>query len=210
MLNIDLHRQSPQAGGDILPLGKNPQLIPLNASAIRRQLSLSDPHCLSDQRRAALLMLSRITDYYDVVGYTPPIITKARKEVGIALGPWHIKGSGYEREIYPVLVSPLWQQPEKIFLRVRFLCADAALRVAMWEFETELPESKHLLQAARLAALAAIQSNVLTGRRWASSRRLFDTKGFSEHLKNTSEKAEQGQFIAGRISGKFVPQAEEI
>lgn len=205
MQSIDHYRQTPPPGGDIPGLGRNPRLAALNAASVRSQLSMADAECLATQRRAALILLRRIADYYQVAGYVPPIVTKSRNEVGMVLGPWLVSDSGYQREQYPLLLSPLWQEPEKVFKRARFLSADAALRLAQWECEQEVPESTELLELARRAALSALQSNRLTSRRWVSSRRNFTTKQFVEHIIDTAEQAEKAAFVAGKYSGEFVP-----
>ncbi len=205
MLNVDQFRQTPPPGGDIPALGLNPRLTPLNGAHVRSQLSLAEHTCLPTQRRAALIMLRRIADYFEVIGYVPPIITRSRSEIGLALGPWLVNANGYQREQHPVPLSPLWKDPEQIFRRARFLCADAALRLAQWECEHEVPESAELLRLARLAALSALQSNRLTSRRWISSRRHFTTKQFVEHIIDTAEQAETAVFNPGKHSGKFIP-----
>lgn len=211
---IDKYRYRLPGGSDFPGLGENEALPRLDAPAIRRQLSFADSGCWKTERRAVLLLLERIAQYYTVIGYTGPLVTRFNAEIGTAYGRWFEErayGQDHSRrEVFHTTNNYAWSTPERIYRDTRFACIESALLLAQWEFLQEVPESDAVLKLARWTALRTVQSSELSGVRWHAKRGRWGTKGIRKHLAHTLELARSADYVPGALGGRFsLPQANQ-
>jgi hypothetical protein len=180
---------------DMLGLGENPNLKPLNKLLVRSQLTFLDKDSISDRERAVKILLGRITEYYEVIGYVGPYMSKT-SELGYALGGWNAeRGMGPWRQSYNTCNSYTWETPEKVFKAVRYSCFETALRLAAWEVGNEVPESNEALKRASWCARNAIQQNC--GHYWPSIRNRYGSKSMRKVLAGTTSRIAQMTLVQG-------------
>lgn len=212
---IDKYRYRLPGGYDFPGLGENEALPRLDTPAIRRQLSFAEQGCWKTERRAVLLLLERIAEYYTVFGYTGPLVTRFNAEIGTVYGRWFEERSyGQDhsrREVFHTTNNYAWSTPERIYRDTRFACIEGALLLAEWEFLQEVPESHTVLKYARWAARQTVQSWELSGVRWHSKRSRWGTKGIRKHLAHTLELARSADYVPGAFGGRFtLPQTAQV
>lgn len=210
MASIDTYKHAVPGGKDIPGLGNQEELRPLPFREIRNQLSFARDGCLKTERRAVILLLKRLADYYSVIGYAGPLLAnRGTCEVGRVYGQWFEEwecGRDYSRrEVILTTNARSWQCTEEVFNRARFMCAEAALRLACWEISKEVPESEIVLYKTIWPALRTLQNYELTGVSWRSKRGRWGTAGFRKHLATTLAKIETAEYSSGIHHGRFVP-----
>lgn len=211
---IDKYRYRLPGGTDFPGLGENEALPRLDTPAIRRQLSFAEQGCWKTECRAVLLLLERIAQYYTVIGYTGPLVTRFNAEIGTVYGRWFEERSygrdDSRREVFHTTNNYAWSTPERIYLDTRFACIESALLLAEWEFLQEVPESHTVLKYARWTARQTVQSWELSGVRWHSKRGRWGTKGIRKHLAHTLELARSADYVPGAFGGRFtLPQTAQ-
>lgn len=176
-------------------LGESPALRPLNKLLVRSQLSFMNRDSLIERERAVKILISRISDYYEVIGYVGPYMSKT-SEIGYALGGWNTaKNMNPWRQSYLISNNYAWATPEKIFHDVRYSCFETALKLAAWEIGREVPESSEGLKLASWCARNAIQHN--SGHYWPAIRNRFGSKGMRKVLAETLKNIDQKKLMSG-------------
>lgn len=179
------------ADDELIALGLNETLATLDTKSIRSQLTFLEPSSHEGRKRAALILLKRIRQYYEVINYNGPYLTSFNAEIPEALGQLLCENNCTWRTSYIGTNQYHWKNPEKIFNDVRSMCAESALMLAEWEISKEVPESKEALYQARRTALNAIKDSTFSGLTWSKVRRRYRRAGFTKLLDtvlNTIEK----------------------
>lgn len=181
---------------DFMGLGDNSALKPLNKILVRSQLTFMDKDSILDRERAVKLLLERINEYYEVIGYVGPYMSKT-SEIGYALGGWNTARNMQPwRQSYTVCNNYAWENPAKIFRDVRFSCFETALRLAAWEIGNEVPESQEALKRAAWCAREAIKANC--GYRWTDIRNRFGSKRMRIVLRDATGRLAEMSLVSGK------------
>lgn len=162
------------------PLGGHPNLKPLEKMIIRHQLSFMKKNSLTDRDRAVRLLLSRIQDYYQVIGYVGPFMSRT-SECAFCLCGWNVeKGFPPWRQSYTNVMYSFTKEPAKIFNSVRYSCFAMALHLAAWELSEEVPESLDELKKAAWLAHNVIRQ--FSQRPWVDIRGRLGSSGMRKNL----------------------------
>lgn len=189
---------------ELIALGLHPQLKPLDKATVRSQLTFLDEESLNDIVRAAVFLLKRIRQYYEVIGYTGPYLTSFKSEIPEALGEMvHEDGVSW-RTSYIGTNKYHWNDPNNVFNNVRFACAESALMLAKWEVLKEVPESDKALWHAKVIALKAIKDEGFTGVVWSNVRRRYKRVGFIRILDRLLNTIDSQKCILDRPFGNLV------
>lgn len=181
---------------DMPGLGENAKLAPLDRKKIRQQLTFMDPNSIADRERAVRIMLQRVQDYYECIGYVGPYISSTKSELGYALGGWIVEPRMAPwRESFVSGQPILREQPERVFNKVRYACFEIALQLAAWEISQEVPESAESLKRAVWCADNAIKS--LCDGHWSHIRNRMGTKGMKKQLAHVIERLEGMVLVKG-------------
>lgn len=184
---------------DIPALGEHPRLKPMDRRYVRQALSMLEQTNPHDMEVAARYLITRIRDYYDVIGYVGPLVTKTNAELGRSLGaliveppfkPW--------RECFITTNKTSWANPGRLFARIRFADFESALRLASWEASQEVLESETILNKSIWAAYQFITSRVT--KPWGEIRNRNSAHGMRKELDTVIGRlAEMQVSPAGRL-----------
>jgi hypothetical protein len=188
---------------DFPALGLNKDLKPLNKTVVRHQLGFMDCDSITDRERAVKILLDRITDYYQVIGYVGPMMSGS-SEIGISLGGWcEEKNMSPWRESFCTNNKYTWENPEYVFNRVRFACFESSLLLAAWEISLEVPESSMALKKA--AWLARNTLRELSDRQWSEIRNRYGSKSMRKQLQMVNERINEFRLCeSSQWLGKFI------
>ena len=199
--NDKLRYNTVDPSSDFLALGESDQLAPLDKTYIRHALSFLDANSFADRDRAVRFMLSRIRQYYDVIGYVGPYVSKTGGEIGFALGEWIVE-RGYSPWRKSIMTTNryAWEHPEKVFNQVRFACFESTLKLAEWEISQEVPESSDALHRAVWLARSTLQHHADC---WRKIRNRWGTCMMRKHLDSTIDSLKTCELI-GNLSTNWL------
>lgn len=196
MVNDKTRYNTDDPNNDMPGLGENVKLAALNRMKIRQQLTFMDPQSFAERDRAVRILLERISQYYECIGYVGPYITGHRSEIGYALGGWIVEPRMAPwRESFACGQPILREQPDRVFSRVRYASFEIALQLAAWEIAQEVPESAESLKRAAWCAYSAITS--LSNGHWPNIRNRLGTKGMKKQLAHVIKSLEHMELVQG-------------
>ncbi|MGI0649469.1 hypothetical protein ACRCPS_31115 [Pseudomonas aeruginosa] len=167
------------------------QLAPIERQRIRAQFALLDTFQAADIRRAIVLVLARISEYYQVIAYTGPeyVYGRVDSEYPSALYAKPELNYMYQtwshREMSPTHPTCTVQ---RLFNEAGSMCIQTACKVAEAELTEEVPESKELFRVAGRAILTMVKDREFSEVRWSDSMRRLGTPGIRKMLKRLSAK----------------------
>ncbi|HDX8426011.1 TPA: hypothetical protein RQN23_000687 [Aeromonas veronii] len=194
-------------GIDFPSLGESQFLKPMDKRYVRQALSMMDCNSFAERDIAVRFLLKRIRDYFQVVGYVGPIISGASSEISYALCGWTVEPhcAPWRKSITACSVSA-WSNPAEVFNQVRYMDFETALRLAAWEAELEVPESKEALKRAAWLAMGFIRQN--SSKRWHMIRNRNGTRGMLKELDIIIKKIESFSIVEGQYwLGYYTPIA---
>ena len=162
-------------------LGEHPHLKPMDRRYVRQALSMLEVTNSRDIELAARFLISRIREYYAVIGYVGPLVTKTNCECGRAFGAWIVEPHCQPwRECFITTNPGSWKSLGQLFLRIRFADFECALRLAAWEASQEVPESAASLNKAIWVAYRFINASV--SKPWSKIRNRNGTHSMRQEL----------------------------
>lgn len=166
------------------------RMMRLDTTRVRAALAMADRSNVIDVRRVTTMVLDRVSQYYDVVGYCAPRASFSTSEPelpraisadseAIAPGgehPIHAR-MGLDTDLTEENVERLWRFAGMISLNLAF-------NMAEWEIARCAPESSTIVSVSTRFAYRICQSPEWTGSPWANIRRRIGTPGVRRILKS--------------------------
>lgn len=170
--------------GGLLPTLSQQQsegrLAPLPHVRLRAQLSFADKNNPSDIRRAALFLLERVREYYEVMEYCGPSgDNKHEYPCALAAEVTQYYAGAYRASMN---VHRPMEGPATIWNKAGYICLDTAFAVAVWELNRHYPEVEDLLDWAGIAALNACKNQAFSAIYWRHTRRRINSAGVRQML----------------------------
>ncbi len=162
------------------------QLKPLDRKRIRAQFAMLDRFQAADIRRALGLLLSRLSDLYEVIAYTGPgyVYGRVDSEYPSALYAMPVQnymdGSWMYQEMSPAHPTCTI---ERLIHEAGSMCLQTACKVAQAELCQDVPEAQELFRLAGRAVLSMAAESELSGVRWSDARRRLGAPGIRKMLK---------------------------
>lgn len=161
----------------------------LDRARVRAALAMAERSDVADMRRVTGMIIERVGQYYDVVGYCSPRASLAAgqedlpramsadsEEISPGNGrPLHARVA-MNTEISAQNVERLWQQAGMISLNLAF-------DLAAWELTECAPESSVIVMAAAKFGYRICQSAEWSGSRWQDIKRRAGTPLIKRTLK---------------------------
>lgn len=165
------------------------ELPPINRIVLRAQLSMVEEVTARGVRTGVDLLLTRLKQYYAVIGYTGPGYVYGRIDsewpsaLYAAAVHNYMNGNWMHQEMSPAHPSC---PPENVFNAAGWMCLDTACRVAIHEMCTDVPEAYLVLNQARYAIHSMCLERKVSGTDWRSSRRRIRAAGILKVLNRLS------------------------
>lgn len=162
----------------------------LDTTRVRAALAMADRANVIDVRRVTTMVLDRVSQYYDILGYCAPraSLSTSESELPRAVSadseavssdggrPMHAR-VGLETDLTEENVDRLWRMAGLISLNLAF-------NMAEWEITRCAPESGTIVSVAKRFAYRICQSPEWTGSQWANARRRIGTPVVRRILKS--------------------------
>lgn len=164
------------------------ELPPISRMVLRAQFSMVEKVTARGVRSGVDLLLSRLKQYYSVIGYTGPgyVYGRVDSEWPSALYAAtrnYMNGKWLHQEMSPAHPSC---SPENVLNAAGWMCLDTACRVAIYEMCVEVPEAYQVLNHARYAIHSMCLERRISGTDWRSSRRRVRATGVVKILHQLS------------------------
>lgn len=184
-MNQVVERAQPATAPTLKQAKLNGSLRPLDKLRLRSQFGLIEQASANDIRRAAGLLLQRITDYYQVIQYTGPGYVYGRVDSTWPSALYAEAEHNYltnqwdHREMGPCHPScPI----SRVHDLAGWACLQTALLLAVDEMTAEVPEAKHAFDQARYLVDSMVSVQEISGVQWKDARRRLRTSGIRKVL----------------------------
>lgn len=162
----------------------------LDTTRVRAALAMADRTNVIDVRSVTTMVLDRVSQYYDVVGYCAPraSFSKSESELPRAISadseaiasnggrPMHAR-AGLDTDLTEENVERLWKFAGMISLNLAF-------NMGEWEITRCAPESAAIVSVATKFAYRICQSPEWTGSPWVNIRRRIGSPAVRRILKS--------------------------
>lgn len=192
-------------------LGNNPALNSMDRAYVRQALSFLDRESTADVDRAGRYLLRRAAEFYDVIDYVGPYLTRDRLKLELPQAKCEFYGEAeYANERVCLAYSDHHHrgQLSRIYNEARAVSFDMALLLAAWEAAQEVPESEQVLRRGVWLAYHCITANV--SRPWGEIRRRAGTNTMRQEIRRIVELLPSMAFAIGRHGrGEYIQMARQ-